>query len=432
MFIDLNVPEQSSREHLDDFIQSLSGDNTPKNISSDSARELLLDTRSYGSRHKDLSHFSDDELLIHWFENGHCEKSRRFQPNLLCLKSPKPAQEGSVTYLSSATRLSDGTYLYRTKYASMRDSRESSFYTTQSPIDEILRGIFMAREIVFSRPDNADPLASYLIVLAKALGVKITLDFDDLVLPEFFHETGLGRTNFSVQLNNTNEMVLGYRSSFLSYADQVCCSTEYIQKALLHLSFPSILRYNKLPSTYASQYESVKQRIAGINDRKVNILYMSGTATHAKDFEICHGPLVKLAQNYSDKFNLILLGQVQLGICSMIEHLGVYVNHVERLSYNEMHDFIAQQDVCLVPLENTYFNNSKSNIKFIESGIHGVPVIASPADQFKRTISHSVNGWLCGDPSEWYDQLVSLLESKNQLISVSLMAYKTSLTGYTF
>ena len=97
-----------------------------------------------------------------------------------------------------------------------------------------------------------------------------------------------------------------------------------------------------------------------------------------------------------------------------------------------MHTFIAQQDVCLVPLENTYFNNSKSNIKFIESGIHGIPVIASSVDQFKRSISHSINGWLCQEPSEWYDQLASLVDSKKDLVSVSLMAYKTSLQSYTF
>ena len=113
-------------------------------------------------------------------------------------------------------------------------------------------------------------------------------------------------------------------------------------------------------------------------------------------------------------------------------HFGVNVNHVERLSYDEMHSFIAQQDVCLVPLESTYFNHSKSNIKFIESGVHGVPVIASPVDQFKRSISHSVNGWLCSDPGEWYDQLVSLVDSKKHIVSVSLMAYKTSLESYTF
>ena len=424
--------EQSSREVLDGFIQSLSGSNSPKNISSKLIRELLLDRQSYRSRHKDLSNFSDEKIFIHWFENGHGEKSRRFSPNLNSFRTLKPAKTGSVIYLSSAERLSDGTYLYRTKYASMRNDQESFFYTTKSPIDEILRAIFMAKEIIFSRPNNADPLAGYLLLLAKVLGVKITLDFDDLVLPEYFRESGLGRTTFSTEINKNNEIVLGSRSSFLSYADQVCCSTEYIQNALSDLSLPTILRYNKLPASYASHFESVKKRINGINNRKVNILSMSGTATHGKDFEICQGPLVKLAQNYPDKFNLILLGHVQLSICSMMKYLGVNVNHVERLSYDEMHSFIAQQDVCLVPLENTYFNSSKSNIKFIESGIHGVPTIASPVDQFKRAISHSVNGWLCGTPNEWYDQLVSLVDSKKQFVSVSLMAYKTSLENYTF
>ena len=426
------MAEQSSLQTLDEMVQSVSGSNSPKNISSEQIRDLLLERHSYRARHADLASKTDEELLMHWFDYGHRETSRKFSPNLYSLNMANAAEVGSVIYLSSAVRISDGTYLYRTKYASMRDSRHSHFYTTKSPINELIPAVFMAKEIVFSRPDNADPLASYLILLAKILGVKITLDFDDLVLPEFFRDSGLGRTIFSTKNKNTNEMVLGLRSSFLSYADQLCCSTEYIQNALLHLSLPTILRYNKLPASYASDYESVKKRINGIMDRKINILYMSGTATHGKDFEICQGPLVKLAQNYSDKFNLILLGQVQLSIRSMMEYLGVNVTHVERLSYDEMHSFIAKQDVCLVPLEDTYFNNSKSNIKFIESGIHGVPVIASSVDQFKRAITHSINGWLCSDPVEWYDQLVSVVNSRKHFISVSLMAYKTSLASYTF
>ena len=426
------MTEKSSLELLDETIKSVSSSNSPKNISSDLVRNLLLDTHSYRTRHDDLAGKSDSELLLHWFEYGHHESSRKFTPNLYCLDNAETAEEGWVVYLSSAVKLSDGTYLYRTKYACMRDSRESRFFTTKSPIGELIVAIFMAKEIVFSRPDSTDPLASYLILLAKALGVKITLDFDDLVLPEYFRQSGLGRTVFSAKVNTNNEMVLGFRSSYLSYADQLCCSTEYIQNALSHLSLPSILRYNKLPAPYASDLESVKQRIDGINNRKLNILYMSGTATHGKDFEVCQGALLKLAQNYPDKFNLILLGQVQSSIRSTMGHFGVNVNHVERLSYEEMHSFIAQQDVCLVPLESTYFNHSKSNIKFIESGVHGVPVIASSVDQFKRSISHSVNGWLCSDPGEWYDQLVSLVDSKKHIVSVSLMAYKTSLESYTF
>ncbi|MDC3185876.1 glycosyltransferase [bacterium] len=426
------VAGNSSLELSDQLVQSISGSNTPKNIPSELVRDLLLDRHIYRGKQEDLASMSDEELLIHWLAYGHRESVRKFSPNVYCLGKSVNAKEGSVVYLSSAPELCNGTYLYRTKYASMRDSRESYFYTTQSPINELIYAIFMAKEIVFSRPDNDDSLASYLIVLAKVLGVKITLDFDDLVLPGSFRDCGLGRSTFSSEINRTGEMSLCLQSSFISYADQICCSTEQIQNKFQYLSLPSIVQYNKLPKSYASDYECVKQRIYGINDRKINILYMSGTATHAKDFEICNGPLVKLAQNHADKFNLVLLGEVQLAIGSMIEYLGASVNYVGRLSYEDMHHFIAQQDVCLVPLENTSFNHSKSNIKFLESGIHGVPVIASPVDQFKRAISHTINGWLCDDPSEWYNQLVSLVESKDQLVSVSLMAYRTSVESYTF
>ena len=148
-----------------------------------------------------------------------------------------------------------------------------------------------------------------------------------MVKKKLSRECGLARSTFSSEINTTGERVLGLRSSFLSYADQICCSTEHIQNEFHHLAIPSILRYNKLPKAFASDYDCVKKRIYGNKDRKVNILYMSGTATHGKDFEICHGPLVKLAQNHADKFNLILLGEVQLAICSMIQHLGVSVHY---------------------------------------------------------------------------------------------------------
>ena len=152
-----------SLQEFDELVDSISDLNSPKNIASDIIRNLLLDIHSYRARHADLASKSDEELLLHWFEYGHRENSRKFSPNLYCLDTVKTAEVGIVVYLSSAARLSDGTYLYRTKYSSMRDSRESHFYTTKSPINELIYSIFMAKEIVFSRPDDADPLASYLI-----------------------------------------------------------------------------------------------------------------------------------------------------------------------------------------------------------------------------------------------------------------------------
>ena len=46
----LNVAEQSAVEFLDELVNSISDLNSPKNISSDLIRDLLLDTHSYRTR----------------------------------------------------------------------------------------------------------------------------------------------------------------------------------------------------------------------------------------------------------------------------------------------------------------------------------------------------------------------------------------------
>lgn len=83
---------------------------------------------------------------------------------------------------------------------------------------------------------------------------------------------------------------------------------------------------------------------------------------------------------------------------------------------------ISQHDIALAPLENTIFNNAKSNIKFIECGSQGVPVIASPRDEFKAAITHGVNGWLCESQNEWFTQLEKLIKDPKVLHRVSLKA----------
>ena len=132
------VDQLMNQDSLDAFITSLSGVNTPKNIPPETVHKLLLDRNSYRARNPDLSNHSNDDLFLQWFNVGCREKKRRFRPNFCQIKDQKSSDKGLITYLSSAERLVDGTFMYRTKYASMRDNRKSLFYTTGASIDKLL------------------------------------------------------------------------------------------------------------------------------------------------------------------------------------------------------------------------------------------------------------------------------------------------------
>jgi glycosyltransferase involved in cell wall biosynthesis len=68
-------------------------------------------------------------------------------------------------------------------------------------------------------------------------------------------------------------------------------------------------------------------------------------------------------------------------------------------------------DIAIAPLKDNNFNRAKSNLRILENSILGTPVVASPLDDYKRTIKHGENGFLCNTDDEWYQTLTSLIDS---------------------
>jgi glycosyltransferase involved in cell wall biosynthesis len=61
-------------------------------------------------------------------------------------------------------------------------------------------------------------------------------------------------------------------------------------------------------------------------------------------------------------------------------------------------------DMAIAPLEDTVFTQCKSNIKWQEYSLMGIPTIASKVGPYADTIKHGSDGWLCDDTHEaWYN-----------------------------
>ena len=101
------------------------------------------------------------------------------------------------------------------------------------------------------------------------------------------------------------------------------------------------------------------------------------------------------------------------------------------LSFGDMLTELSKHDALLVPLEATEFNDAKSNIKFIEAASQGVPVIASPVEEFQRTIQHGVNGWLCSSGQDWINTLQTLKNEPAMSTRLGLRAYQTAMEEYS-
>lgn len=83
-------------------------------------------------------------------------------------------------------------------------------------------------------------------------------------------------------------------------------------------------------------------------------------------------------------------------------------------------------DIGLAPLMRNDFNRCKSNIRVLEYWQNQVSVIASPLDEYAKTIDHGFNGYLSGD-DEWVHWLSDLIENpdrRNYFIQNSLRSLK--------
>ncbi|WP_177337014.1 glycosyltransferase [Pseudomonas sp. NBRC 111131] len=405
------------------FVEQLMRDRP--DLTSDHIYRCLIDHNKYTEKYKDVLS-SGMHAADHYFTFGHKE-SREFKRTGLIKHNQKfDIQHEAILFLSSA-ELRDGSFIYRCLLQSQQ-YQKNLVYSGRTEILKLVRAVFNCKELIFSRPEKNET-AFYLIELAKNIGVKVTLDYDDLLLPEHAEYLGHVRSSDGTSIEEARKSLIN-KSSFLLYADAFRCSTPLIAKAMQHLSKPIDVYKNKILGKMVLPKQHCAARLSDINQRKIKLLYLSGTATHKKDFSIIQGPLLKLAQEFPDQFEITFLGNTG----SNIGPISLYNSHVKiisRVEFSEMLKVISEHDLALAPLEDTIFNNAKSNIKFIECGSQGVPVLASPRDEFRSAISHNSNGWLCESQTDWYHQLRKLIKDRSQILRVSLKAREAVIKHFT-
>lgn len=160
----------------------------------------------------------------------------------------------------------------------------------------------------------------------------------------------------------------------------------------------------------------------------VRIVYGSGTNTHNIDFLEAAPAIIEILDKFPNvRFRLI-------GTLDLPKTFSRYEGQVERLpvcTYEEYLSSLAECDISIAPLENYIFNDSKSNIKYLEASIVKVPSVCSPRAAFSQVIIHGENGFLCETDEEWEAALTLLVTDTGQRAEVSEAAYSMVMHHYS-
>ena len=211
----------------------------------------------------------------------------------------------------------------------------------------------------------------------------------------------------------------------LTKCDYGLTTTEYLadilrkkgKKSFVHRNCPSLdqIRISEMARAHKSSSERIK------------LGYFSGTNTHDYDFLEISEALIHIMEKH-EQVDLYVVGFLVLS--PMFKRFEGRVRKGKFVPWKKYPFEIAKVDINLAPLQDNPYCQSKSEIKYIEAALLGIPTIATPTDAFKSAIKDGENGLLASTREEWVSKLDLLILDAEKRKRIGETARQHVLTHY--
>ncbi len=302
---------------------------------------------------------------------------------------------------------------YRAKVVSWTDFHEA-------------RNALQTSAMVFFYRVPADVVVLDLIKEAKRLNLISFFDVDDLVFDRELLAKNINLKNLD---KKTQKMLLDGADLYqeaLSLTDHSTASTQTLATLMQeHNQSENYIIPNCLDKELLA-YSTVKTPKK--DSQKVKIVYGSGTSTHDIDFLEASDALLFVLQKYPQT-ELIIHGTLSLPeTFSVVSH---QITEIPFMPTNEYYQALQSYDINIAPLENSIFNDAKSNIKYLEASILKLPTVASDVAEYRSSIQQGISGFVAKNTSEWIDKLSQFIEDKALREDLANRAYTKVLENYS-
>ena len=278
-----------------------------------------------------------------------------------------------------------------------------------------------------------------LVSRAKTKGIPVIYDIDDYVVDpstapliirtQDQHKTTWGASEWAF------DFTFGQLARF-RFAAELCDSLLVTNKFLADkvsasLKKPAAVIPNFLgPDQLELSNQLAAARLAGKRvPGDILLGYFSGSATHRFDFQVAAGAIAKVMREYPN-VRLRIVGYLDAKTLGLDE-FGDRVEILPFTNYLNLQCLIAEVDINLSPLLENDFTNCKSELKYFDAGILGVPTLASPIYTMKTAIDSGEYGYLVNN-IDWYESLKSAVaEFPDRLEEMGAKAREQVLATYT-
>ena len=259
------------------------------------------------------------------------------------------------------------------------------------------------------------------IKLAKSHNKKLIFDVDDLIIDTKYTD----KVPFIQELLPRNRAVFDdivrRTGKTLALCDLATTTTKTLSEELGRV----------VPKTYINRNVASKEMIdcaqkayekQRVKAKEIKLGYFSGSLTHNEDFELIRSALERILNQYPE-VKLMLVGELSAN--DSLKRYGDRIIKLDLTGWRKLPELIAQVDINLAPLEDTIFNRSKSEIKWIEAALVHVPTVASCVGAFEEMILPMETGVLCDNTEQsWFESLQKIIESSELRNKIGENAYR--------
>ena len=239
-------------------------------------------------------------------------------------------------------------------------------------------------------------------------GAKIIIDLDDDV-------SNINEDHPDYQALKKREDM---RIRMVKMADHLVVSTEEIKESVKHLN-PYI---TVIPNAIDPEVWKVKKKK---KIGRIKIGWMS-SGSHLSDVSIIQPVMDEILAKYPDvEFHFA-------GITWDETKQGRFYHHVGTRGVGKFPQFYENLgiDISIAPLKDTHFNRCKSNIKWMEAAMLGIPTVASDVRPY-HDIKHGKTGYLASSTTQWVKYLSLFIENKELRERIGQQAKQEVLDHWT-
>ncbi|MWC27303.1 glycosyltransferase [Paenibacillus sp. MMS18-CY102] len=282
------------------------------------------------------------------------------------------------------------------------------------------------RGFVFFRCPHTEVVEQF-IHRAKYFNKKVFYDIDDLVIDEKYvsqvkYLKTMDQRQYDLYMDGVNRM-----RKTLELCDIGITTTTRLAEELGHY-VPEVFINRNVASERMVELSQEALKNQENDADKIILGYFSGSITHNDDFKLIMPVVQKLL---ASRKNVCLK---VVGILDIPTELEPYRNQIITepfADWTKLPSIIASVDINLAPIEDTIFNEAKSENKWMEAALVKVPTVASNVGAFKEVIRNNVNGILCDDVNDWESELTRLLDNPEERTRLAEQAFQHVMEHYT-